>query len=103
MWSQVLIPCLTTHTDTDIPANGLYFMSYEIMTNEYMRRFDRPNVDLLAAIIAGGMAGIFYWIGGMPADVLKSRLQSGKSGKYVHFHYGFMLHPLYFCSSWREI
>lgn len=60
-------------------------MSYEIMTNEYMRRFDRPNVDLFAAIVAGGFAGIFYWIGGMPADVLKSRLQSGKSGKYAKF------------------
>lgn len=56
-------------------------MSYEMMTNEYMRRFDRPTVDLMAAIVAGGMAGIFYWIGGMPPDVLKSRLQTGKLWK----------------------
>lgn len=56
-------------------------MSYEIMTNEYMRRYNRPTVDLMAAIVAGGMAGIFYWIGGMPPDVLKSRLQSGKLSK----------------------
>ncbi|KRG03055.1 congested-like trachea protein isoform X2 [Drosophila mojavensis] len=66
----------------DIPANGLYFLSYEIMTDEYKRRFNRPNVDLIPAIIAGGMAGIFYWIGGMPADVLKSRLQSAPDGTF---------------------
>ncbi|XP_023031567.1 congested-like trachea protein isoform X2 [Drosophila willistoni] len=66
----------------DLPANGLYFLSYEILTTEYMRRYNRPNVDLLPAILAGGMAGIFYWIGGMPADVLKSRLQSAPEGTY---------------------
>lgn len=71
---------ISSYLFSDIPANGLYFLSYEIMTDEYKRRFNRPNVDLIPAIIAGGMAGIFYWIGGMPADVLKSRLQSGKFG-----------------------
>lgn len=28
-------------------------------------------------IFAGGMAGIANWLVGMPADVLKSRLQTG--------------------------
>ncbi|KAH8400509.1 hypothetical protein KR222_002556, partial [Zaprionus bogoriensis] len=65
-----------------VPANGLYFMGYELLTNEYKRRFNRPNIDLLAAIVAGGLAGIFYWVGGMPADVLKSRLQSAPEGTY---------------------
>ncbi|EDV99013.1 GH13282 [Drosophila grimshawi] len=66
----------------NVPANGLYFVSYEILTNEYKRRFNRPNVDLIPAIIAGGLAGIFYWIGGMPADVLKSRLQSANAATF---------------------
>ncbi|KAH8269877.1 hypothetical protein KR026_001534, partial [Drosophila bipectinata] len=68
----------------DLPANGFYFLSYEALTSEYMRRYNRPNVDLFPAILAGGMAGIFYWIGGMPADVLKSRLQSAPEGKFKH-------------------
>ncbi|XP_030556078.1 congested-like trachea protein isoform X2 [Drosophila novamexicana] len=66
----------------DMPANGLYFLSYEILTDQYKRRYDRPNVDLMPAILAGGLAGIFYWIGGMPADVLKNRLQSAPEGKF---------------------
>ncbi|XP_062121249.1 congested-like trachea protein isoform X2 [Drosophila sulfurigaster albostrigata] len=66
----------------DVPANGLYFMAYEMLTDEYKRRYNRPNVDLIPAIFAGGLAGVFYWIGGMPADVLKSRLQTAPEGKF---------------------
>ncbi len=29
-------------------------------------------------VLAGGTAGLFSWLVAMPADVLKSRLQSGK-------------------------
>lgn len=29
-------------------------------------------------ILSGGTAGLFSWLVAMPADVLKSRLQSGK-------------------------
>lgn len=32
---------------------------------------------LLVTIPAGGMAGILNWVVAMPADVLKSRLQTG--------------------------
>ncbi|KAH8376686.1 hypothetical protein KR093_000897, partial [Drosophila rubida] len=67
---------------SDMPANGLYFLIYEFLTSEYKRRYNRPNVDLLPAILAGGTSGVFYWIGGMPADVLKSRLQSSPEGKF---------------------
>ncbi|KAL7739001.1 hypothetical protein ACLKA6_017678 [Drosophila palustris] len=61
---------------------GLYFLGYELLTDEYKRRYNRPNVDLIPAIFAGGIAGIFYWVGGMPADVLKSRLQTSPEGKF---------------------
>lgn len=36
------------------------------------------EINTASTIFAGGAAGIAYWILGMPADVLKSRLQSGK-------------------------
>ena len=38
----------------------------------------RDKVSLWWSILAGGCAGIMNWIIGMPADVLKSRLQTGK-------------------------
>lgn len=36
------------------------------------------EINTASTIFAGGAAGMAYWILGMPADVLKSRLQSGK-------------------------
>lgn len=37
---------------------------------------------LLGTIFAGGSAGIANWTVGMPADVLKSRLQTAPPGSY---------------------
>lgn len=63
----------------DIPASGLYFLTYE-----YVKEFAAKNIGtegsrgLIGTIFAGGSAGVANWIVGMPADVLKSRLQTGK-------------------------
>lgn len=62
----------------DIPASGLYFLTYE-----YVKDFAAKNIGtegsrgLIGTIFAGGSAGVANWIVGMPADVLKSRLQTG--------------------------
>uniref|UniRef100_A0A1B0D011 Congested-like trachea protein n=2 Tax=Phlebotomus papatasi TaxID=29031 RepID=A0A1B0D011_PHLPP len=40
------------------------------------------GIGLLGTIFAGGMAGIANWAIGMPADVLKSRLQTAPEGTY---------------------
>lgn len=62
----------------DIPASGLYFLTYE-----YVKEFAAKNIGtegsrgLIGTIFAGGSAGVANWIVGMPADVLKSRLQTG--------------------------
>lgn len=64
--------------DADIPASGLYFLTYE-----YVKGFAAKNIGtdgsrgLIGTIFAGGSAGVANWIVGMPADVLKSRLQTG--------------------------
>lgn len=64
---------------TDIPASGLYFLAYE-----YVKAFAAENIGtegsrgLIGTIFAGGSAGVANWLVGMPADVLKSRLQTGK-------------------------
>lgn len=67
----------------DVPASGVYFMVYEYLQRVLTPEGKSKN-DLSAPriIFAGGMAGIFNWIVAMPADVLKSRLQTAPEGMY---------------------
>lgn len=67
--------CPSLNPSTDVPASGMYFMTYECI-----QRWLTPEngkLGLVSTIFAGGMAGIANWIVGMPPDVLKSRLQTG--------------------------
>lgn len=64
----------------DIPASGMYFMTYECLKNWLTP--EGGNLGIGATIVAGGFAGIANWIVGMPPDVLKSRLQSAPEGTY---------------------
>lgn len=67
----------------DVPASGMYFMTYDwlqrVLTPEGQ---DTNKIGLLRTIFAGGMAGIANWLVGIPADVLKSRLQTAPEGMY---------------------
>ncbi|GLH06736.1 hypothetical protein R5R35_007938 [Gryllus longicercus] len=67
----------------DVPASGMYFMTYDwlqrVLTPEGQ---DANKIGLLSTIFAGGMAGVANWLVGMPADVLKSRLQTAPEGMY---------------------
>lgn len=67
----------------DVPASGMYFMTYEWL-QEVLKPIggDGTQVQLLKTIFAGGMAGILNWSVGMPADVIKSRLQTAPEGTY---------------------
>ncbi|BES89141.1 unnamed protein product [Nesidiocoris tenuis] len=68
----------------DVPASGMYFMTYEWI-QKYLKPLggeDNTQLNLLKTIFAGGMAGIFNWAVGMPADVIKSRLQTAPEGMY---------------------
>lgn len=55
-------------------------MTYEVIKEALTpaEKQDTLGQKLLIAIPAGGMAGILNWVVAMPADVLKSRLQTGK-------------------------
>lgn len=68
----------------DVPASGMYFMTYEWIqkTLKPMGDQDNTQLNLLKTIFAGGMAGILNWAVGMPADVIKSRLQTASEGTY---------------------
>lgn len=61
----------------DIPASGLYFLTYEVIKN-YITDNGKKEPTILGTICAGGAAGIANWLIGMPPDVLKSRLQTGQ-------------------------
>lgn len=67
----------------DVPASGMYFMTYEFL-QKTLRDVggDSTELGLLKTIFAGGMAGILNWSVGMPADVIKSRLQTAPEGTY---------------------
>lgn len=53
------------------------------MTYEWVQELLKPEgsteFGMLRTIFAGGMAGVCNWGVGIPADVLKSRLQTGKT------------------------
>lgn len=62
----------------DVPASGMYFMTYEWIQKMLAPKENKSEIGIFRTIVAGGMAGIANWLVGMPADVLKSRLQTGK-------------------------
>lgn len=66
----------------DVPASGMYFMTYECVKEALLPEDANAKVKMLATIVAGGSAGIANWLVGMPADVLKSRLQTAPEGTY---------------------
>ncbi|XP_037934323.1 congested-like trachea protein [Teleopsis dalmanni] len=70
----------------DIPANGTYFLTYEIISEMLTKKIGDDTTSKVAAIsiISGGASGMTYWILGLPADVLKTRVQTAPPGKYPH-------------------
>lgn len=69
----------------DVPASGMYFLTYEYVKKAMAPKEGEtldPSKRLMVTIFAGGMAGIANWAIGMPADVLKSRLQTAPEGTY---------------------
>uniref|UniRef100_A0A8C4NBR3 Mitochondrial carnitine/acylcarnitine carrier protein n=1 Tax=Eptatretus burgeri TaxID=7764 RepID=A0A8C4NBR3_EPTBU len=67
----------------DVPASGMYFMSYEGLKNLLTPEgSSASDLSVLRVLFAGGMAGIFNWAVAIPPDVLKSRFQTAPEGKY---------------------
>ncbi|CAH1365940.1 hypothetical protein MTP99_002245 [Tenebrio molitor] len=65
----------------DIPASGMYFLTYEAV-RDCLTDNGKTTPSFLGTLFAGGCAGISHWIVGMPLDVLKSRIQTAPSGIY---------------------
>lgn len=65
------------------PATGCYFLSYEYLTRALLPAgTSRDDVGSLPVLIAGGIAGTVWWLVGLPADVLTSRIWTAPEGKY---------------------
>jgi solute carrier family 25 carnitine/acylcarnitine transporter 20/29 len=56
----------------------MYFMTYELVQRVLTQHSKSGEIGVLSTIFAGGSAGIANWLVAMPADVLKSRLQTGR-------------------------
>lgn len=65
----------------DVPAGGVYFMTYETF-QRLITDNGKREASILGTVFAGGFAGVTNWIVAMPADVVKSRLQAAPEGKY---------------------
>ncbi|XP_073496455.1 mitochondrial carnitine/acylcarnitine carrier protein-like isoform X1 [Phyllobates terribilis] len=67
----------------DIPATGMYFMSYEWMKDKMTPdRGSARDLTVARILLAGGMAGICNWVVAIPMDVLKSRFQTAPDSRY---------------------
>lgn len=59
-----------------IPQAGLYFMTYEILKKAFTPA-DGSGLSTIRTLTAGGLTGIINWVFMLPADVVKSRIQTG--------------------------
>ncbi|KAK7866013.1 hypothetical protein R5R35_008528 [Gryllus longicercus] len=67
----------------DIPSTGMYLMTYESLKRKFTpQEPDAGGPSAGHTILAGGLAGVAYWTVGIPADVLKSRVQAAGIGMY---------------------
>jgi len=65
----------------DVPGSVAYFWTYEFLKRSLSS--NQTEISPLAVLFAGGMAGIANWTLAIPADVLKSRLQTAPEGTYT--------------------
>lgn len=65
------------------PATGCYFVSYEYLVRALIPAgTSRDDVGSVEVLFAGGIAGMVWWLVGLPADVLTSRIWTAPEGKY---------------------
>jgi len=64
-----------------IPQAGLYFMSYETLKKAFAPA-DGSGLTPMGTLAAGGLTGVINWVFMLPADVVKSRIQTAPDGTY---------------------
>ena len=67
----------------DVPASGMYFMSYELLKRQLTPEgLSTSDLGPGRVLVAGGLAGMANWAVGIAPDTLKSRLQTAPEGTY---------------------
>ena len=66
----------------DSLASFFYFTTYEYIKAKWPYRASPTDAGLVGTLIAGGTAGLANWIGCIPIDTMKSKLQTAPEGKY---------------------
>ncbi|GFO11970.1 solute carrier family 25 member [Plakobranchus ocellatus] len=64
----------------DVPSYGLYLLVYEGLFKFLTHGNMLDEKGVIAAVLAGGVAGCLSWLVIMPLDVIKSRLQTSTAG-----------------------
>lgn len=61
----------------NLPANGLFFSVNDYVKYHFAKKQnkDPKYLDIKYNMIAGSLAGLSYWIGTYPLDIIKSRMQ----------------------------
>lgn len=69
----------------DVPGSLTWFGTYEYMKYSAMLHFGYASSELpsIAILVSGGLAGMVCWTVSMPADLLKTKLQSAPDGTYA--------------------
>ena len=62
---------------TDVPGSGLFFIVNEAIIRKY-------GDSQTTIAVAGGLSGIVMWFVGVPADVIKTRYQTGKPAPHYY-------------------
>ncbi|TMW69435.1 hypothetical protein Poli38472_001591 [Pythium oligandrum] len=65
----------------DVPASVGYFGGYEVIKRVLTPK-GSTELSPVNVVVAGGLAGMLNWTIAMPADVLKSRIQTAPEGTY---------------------
>jgi solute carrier family 25 carnitine/acylcarnitine transporter 20/29 len=68
----------------DVPGSGVWFAAYEIVRRSALKEGQKlSDLSPLWSLFAGGMAGVCNWLAVFPIDVIKSRIQTSESGRYL--------------------
>lgn len=66
----------------EIPSNGVKMAVYEYLKDRLSIDKSVETLSPIASLFAGGFAGMSQWLVCIPADVIKSNLQTAPAGRY---------------------